>query len=96
MLCLGGRFSHCSIKARKIAMWKLEYPLDPSNTLIIRRLVSPHRIPNKGRGVYRFDVRHVVPEALERICLRSLRKRPDERYQRADEVAANLRDYLAR
>jgi serine/threonine protein kinase len=36
-----------------------------------------------------------VPEALERICLRCLRKRPDDRYQRADEVVADLRAYLA-
>jgi eukaryotic-like serine/threonine-protein kinase len=41
------------------------------------------------------SVKPDVPEALERICLRCLRKRPDERYQRADEVVANLRDYLA-
>jgi len=37
-----------------------------------------------------------VPEGLERICLRCLVKRPDERYQRADEVGAELREFLAR
>ena len=37
-----------------------------------------------------------VPGELERICLRCLAKRPDERYQRADEVGADLRAYLGR
>ncbi len=35
-----------------------------------------------------------VPEALARICLRCLAKRPDLRYQGADEVGADLRAYL--
>jgi serine/threonine protein kinase len=37
-----------------------------------------------------------VPEELERVCLRCLAKRPDERYQRAEEVARDLRAYLGR
>jgi hypothetical protein len=32
-----------------------------------------------------------IPEDLERICLRCLAKRPEDRYQRADEVARDLR-----
>jgi serine/threonine protein kinase len=36
-----------------------------------------------------------VPESLERVCLRCLAKRPAERYQRADEVGAELREFLA-
>jgi serine/threonine protein kinase len=34
-----------------------------------------------------------VPEALERVCLRCLAKSPEGRYQRADEVARDLRSY---
>jgi serine/threonine protein kinase len=34
-----------------------------------------------------------VPAALERICLRCLAGRPESRYQRADEVARDLRAY---
>jgi eukaryotic-like serine/threonine-protein kinase len=37
-----------------------------------------------------------VPEELERVCLRCLAKWPDERYQRAEEVGADLRAYLGR
>jgi serine/threonine protein kinase len=35
-----------------------------------------------------------IPEDLERVCQRCLARRPDERYQRANEVARNLRAYL--
>jgi eukaryotic-like serine/threonine-protein kinase len=35
-----------------------------------------------------------VPEDLERVSLRCLAKGPEERYQRADEVSAELRAYL--
>jgi serine/threonine protein kinase len=35
-----------------------------------------------------------VPEALERICLHCLAKRPDERPREADRLAADLRAYL--
>jgi eukaryotic-like serine/threonine-protein kinase len=35
-----------------------------------------------------------VPEELERICLRCLARRPDDRYQGADQVWADLRAYL--
>ncbi len=35
-----------------------------------------------------------VPEELERICLRCLSKRVDDRFQDADTVAAELRAYL--
>jgi eukaryotic-like serine/threonine-protein kinase len=35
-----------------------------------------------------------VPAVLERICLRSLAKNPDDRYPRADEMATELRAYL--
>jgi eukaryotic-like serine/threonine-protein kinase len=35
-----------------------------------------------------------VPEELDRVCLRCLAKRPDERYQAAEEVVADLRAYL--
>jgi serine/threonine protein kinase len=35
-----------------------------------------------------------VPENLERICLHCLVKRPEGRYQRAEEVGADLRAYL--
>jgi len=35
-----------------------------------------------------------VPEELERVCLRCLAKRPEDRYPRADELAADLRAYL--
>jgi eukaryotic-like serine/threonine-protein kinase len=34
-----------------------------------------------------------VPEELERVCLRCLSKRPEDRFQGADEVAADLRAY---
>jgi hypothetical protein len=34
-----------------------------------------------------------IPEDLERVCLRCLTKRPEDRYQRADEVAEDLRAY---
>jgi serine/threonine protein kinase len=32
-----------------------------------------------------------IPEDLERVCLRCLAKRPEDRYQRADQVARDLR-----
>jgi serine/threonine protein kinase len=35
-----------------------------------------------------------VPEALERICLKCLARRPDGRYQQADDVSRDLRSYL--
>ena len=35
-----------------------------------------------------------VPEELERVCLRCLVKRPEGRYQRADEVRRDLMTYL--
>jgi hypothetical protein len=35
-----------------------------------------------------------VPEDLERICLRCLERRPEDRYQGADIMAADLRAYL--
>ena len=35
-----------------------------------------------------------IPEELERVCLRYLAKRPEDRCQRADEVARDLRTYL--
>ena len=35
-----------------------------------------------------------IPEELERVCLRCLAKRPEDRCQRADEVARDLRTYL--
>jgi eukaryotic-like serine/threonine-protein kinase len=35
-----------------------------------------------------------LPEELERVCLRCLAKRPEDRYPGADEVAADLRAYL--
>ena len=35
-----------------------------------------------------------VPEGLERVCLRCLAKRPDDRYKGADELEADLRAYL--
>jgi serine/threonine protein kinase len=34
-----------------------------------------------------------IPEDLERVCLRCLAKRPEDRYQQADEVAMALRAY---
>jgi hypothetical protein len=34
-----------------------------------------------------------IPEDLERVCLRCLAKRPEDRYPRADEVARDLRAY---
>jgi serine/threonine protein kinase len=36
-----------------------------------------------------------VPEALERSCLRCLARSPDDRYQEADSLAADLRTFLA-
>ena len=36
-------------------MRELEFPLDRSDTLTIGRVITPPRIPNKGKGVYRFD-----------------------------------------
>jgi eukaryotic-like serine/threonine-protein kinase len=35
-----------------------------------------------------------VPEELERVCLRCLSKRPEDRYQGAEEVAADLRAFV--
>jgi eukaryotic-like serine/threonine-protein kinase len=35
-----------------------------------------------------------VPETLERFCLRCLARNPDERYQGADALAADLRTFL--
>ena len=35
-----------------------------------------------------------VPAGLERVCLRCLAKRPDDRYKGADELEADLRAYL--
>src|SRR4051794_16050962 len=35
-----------------------------------------------------------IPGALERACLRCLARRPDDRYQRAEETASDLRAYL--
>jgi serine/threonine protein kinase len=35
-----------------------------------------------------------VAEVLERVCLRCLAKRPEDRYPRADELAADLKAYL--
>jgi len=35
-----------------------------------------------------------IPEDLERVCLRCLAKRPEDRYPRADDVALDLRAYL--
>jgi serine/threonine protein kinase len=34
-----------------------------------------------------------VPEGLERVCLRCLAKRPEDRYQKADDVARDLRPF---
>ena len=35
-----------------------------------------------------------IPEAVERVCLRCLSRRPEDRYRGADEVAADLRAFL--
>jgi hypothetical protein len=35
-----------------------------------------------------------VSEELERVCLRCLAKSPEDRYPRADRLAADLRAYL--
>lgn len=32
-----------------------DFALDPSETLTIRRILTPERVPNKGKAVYRFD-----------------------------------------
>jgi serine/threonine protein kinase len=37
------------------------------------------------------SIEPAIPEDLERVCLRCLAKRPEDRYQRADEVARDLR-----
>jgi hypothetical protein len=34
---------------------RFDVPLDPSETLTIRRVLTPDRIPNKGKAAYRFD-----------------------------------------
>jgi hypothetical protein len=35
-------------------MQEFEFALDPSETLVIRRFLTPDRVPNKGKAVYRF------------------------------------------
>ena len=37
-------------------MYEFDFPLDPAETMTVRRVVTPKRVPNKGRGVYRFDL----------------------------------------
>jgi len=34
------------------------HPLDPSETMTIRRIVTPPRVPNKGNAVYCFHPMH--------------------------------------
>jgi serine/threonine protein kinase len=41
------------------------------------------------------DVVWQVPAELERICLRSIARNPDDRYSRAGEMADDLRNWLA-
>ena len=43
------------VMGKKIVMRLLDYPLDPSETLTTRPLIPAPRVPNKGKGVYRFD-----------------------------------------
>ena len=58
-------------------------PLDLREQIIAGEAPSPRSIDGG------------VPEALERICLRCLARNPDDRYQEADSLAADLRAFLA-
>ena len=35
-------------------MQEFEFALDPSETLVIRRFLTPDRVPNKGKKLYQF------------------------------------------
>lgn len=63
------------------------FPSRGSEALVLRDIVT--RDPTPPRQV-RWD----VPERLEEICLRALRRNPDDRYRSMGEFAADLRDWL--
>jgi eukaryotic-like serine/threonine-protein kinase len=48
----------------------------------------------KGEPEQPRSVEPDVPEELEKVCLRCLSKRPEDRYQGAEKVAADLRAFL--
>ncbi len=66
-----------------------------------------NRLPHTGRSLYRLyrhidtqaptaptDIAPDCPEALERICLKALVKKREERYAKAEDMATDLRRWL--
>jgi serine/threonine-protein kinase len=68
-----------------------EYPYDVSGALsgILDAIRTTQPRPLRGRGPYRVD------DELETICLKTLAKDPARRYQSAEALGRDVRNYLA-